>query len=73
MGHVVRVDDEVWDRLNEKARELGMVFASRNVVLRTVLGLPPPKESSGLAKRSRSAKKLAPSPRRTAGGRPATR
>jgi hypothetical protein len=38
-GHIIRIDDEVWEKLDEKALELGIVYSSRNQVLRTILGL----------------------------------
>lgn len=38
-GHVIRVDNEVWKKLEEKALEMKMVYASRNETLRKILGL----------------------------------
>lgn len=70
MTHVIRIDDEVWNRLEEKARDSGMVFKSRNEVLRSILGLPPKEEKNRKKGRARTAKKPIP---RTPTGRPATR
>lgn len=71
MTHVIRIDDEVWNRLEEKARDLGMVFKSRNAVLRSVLGLPPKEVYAKRQRKDRAPAPKKPTPR-TATGRPAT-
>ncbi len=40
MSKVIRIDDEVFRKLQEKAAELGIPFSSPNNVLRIILGLP---------------------------------
>ena len=66
-GHVIRVDDDVFRELSEKAFELGGVDASRNDALRAILGLEPKDKNLG----GRPPSKRRASRRR--GGRPATR
>jgi hypothetical protein len=39
MTPVIRIDDEVMDRLKKKAIELGLVFESPNAVLKKILGI----------------------------------
>lgn len=65
-GHVMRVDDDVWKKLDEKALELGIVYASRNQVLRKILGLEVKvRKPGGKPQRGRIAKRT--------DGRPITR
>jgi hypothetical protein len=37
--HVVRVDDEVWETLSQRSKDLNLILVSRNTVLRKILGL----------------------------------
>lgn len=69
--HVIRIDNEVWNCLEEKARDLGMVFKSRNAVLRSILGLPPKEVPAKERRRGRARAAKKPIPR-TPTGRPAT-
>ena len=39
MAPVIRIDDEVMDKLKKRAIDLGLVFSTPNEVLRAVLGL----------------------------------
>jgi hypothetical protein len=39
--HTVRLDDEVWKVLQERARTLGLVFSPPNETIRAILGLSP--------------------------------
>jgi len=41
MPEVIRIDSEVFKKLQEKAKELGIPFSSPNNILRIVLGLEP--------------------------------
>jgi len=66
-GHVIRVDNEVWEKLDEKALELEIVYESRNQVLRKILGLQIKARKPGGRKTSK------PRAARRAGGRPSTR
>ncbi len=64
MTPTIRIDEEVFELLNKKSREMDKRFPSPNDVLRNILGLP--------TKEKQSRKVMKAHPRRP-GERPATR
>ncbi len=72
MGHTIRVDDDVWDRLEKKALELGKPYESRNAILRMILGLPPSEKRLQKDSRRSRERRVAPRPV-SSRGRPQTR
>jgi negative regulator of replication initiation len=66
MTLTIRIDEEVYQILDKKAREIDNPFPTPNDVLRDILGLPPREKPSQTVEK-------APPPRRRPSGRPATR
>ncbi len=64
MTPTIRIDDEVFELLNIKSREMDKRFPSPNDVLRNILGLPVKEKPSHIAMKA---------PPRRPGGRPKTR
>lgn len=66
MTPTIRIDEEVFELLDKKAREMNKQFPTPNDVLRDILGLLPKEKPSRMAEK-------APPPLRRPSGRPATK